>query len=213
MGIFRRRSAPILTRLESLTRLTSLIAGAASLLCLLALPVALSAQASPQSGATTLPSNDSSSAGLQGVLDLTGPWRFQLGDDPRWADPSFDDSSWPVVVLDQPLAAQGVSPYSGYSWYRIRIEPGQTAVLTHSGKLLSLLVTPANVGQVAVYLNGVEAGHTLGMTDSAIRIPFTASQSRLRGQRPDRACDPNMDRSQPCRPKRTPRSRRAGNLG
>jgi hypothetical protein len=30
----------------------------------------------------------------QSSAALTGPWKFHIGDDPRWADPKFDDSSW-----------------------------------------------------------------------------------------------------------------------
>ena len=40
-------------------------------------------------------------------MQLDGPWRFQMGDDPRWADPAFDDSAWPTVMLGKTLADQG----------------------------------------------------------------------------------------------------------
>ena len=30
---------------------------------------------------------------------LDGAWRFQTGDDPRWADPSTDDSGWETIDL------------------------------------------------------------------------------------------------------------------
>lgn len=35
----------------------------------------------------------------QSVVPLYGPWKFHIGDDPRWADPSFDDSQWETVDL------------------------------------------------------------------------------------------------------------------
>ena len=28
---------------------------------------------------------------------LSGIWKQHTGDDPRWADPAFDDSAWPSV--------------------------------------------------------------------------------------------------------------------
>ena len=28
---------------------------------------------------------------------LSGMWKHHTGDDPRWADPAFDDSAWPSV--------------------------------------------------------------------------------------------------------------------
>ncbi|MGH9590146.1 MAG: hypothetical protein ACRD25_07105, partial [Terracidiphilus sp.] len=33
------------------------------------------------------------------VVSLYGPWKFHLGDNPRWADPGFDDSQWETVDL------------------------------------------------------------------------------------------------------------------
>ena len=104
---------------------------------------------------------------MHGVVQLDGPWRFQIGDDPRWADPATDDSNWLTVTLDKPLAEQGFETYAGYAWYRLRIQPQQ---LTLGGGAdaapLHLLVTPYNVGQLSVYVNGVEAGHSRGMADS-----------------------------------------------
>jgi hypothetical protein len=71
------------------------------------------------------------------VVALTGPWKFHIGDNPKWADPSFDDSHWETVDLtpqagsiDPSLGTEGFSPgwtakghpgYSGFAWYRIRL--------------------------------------------------------------------------------------------
>src|SRR6516225_5255947 len=79
----------------------------------------------------------------QSVVALNGPWKFHVGDDPRWADSKFDDSSWqsyelapdvPKVTAEQALQLPplpgwqhyGHMRYAGYAWYRIRltIEPG-----------------------------------------------------------------------------------------
>ena len=73
----------------------------------------------------------------EAVATLTGPWRFRVGDDPRWADPGFDDSAWEVVDLAAPASAtdgdvglpnyvpgwsaKGHPGYHGYAWYRIRL--------------------------------------------------------------------------------------------
>jgi hypothetical protein len=99
-------------------------------------------------------------------MELDGPWRFHVGDDPRWADPGFDDSAWTTVTLSKPLTEQGIDAYSGYGWYRLRLQPEQLAKLnsTPGSPALDLLVTGDSVGQLAVYFGGVEAGHTRGMT-------------------------------------------------
>jgi hypothetical protein len=98
---------------------------------------------------------------------LDGPWRFQVGDDLRWADPAFDDSSWFAVLLSKPLAEQGFEPYSGYGWYRLRLQPQQLAQFSNlpGNSGLAILVTGDSIGQFAVYAGGVESGHTQGMTD------------------------------------------------
>ncbi len=105
--------------------------------------------------------------GIRTTTILDGQWRFQTGDDPRWADPAFDDSKWPTVSLSSPLVEQGIDTYSGYAWYRHKIQPGQLAQLASfaAGQPLSLLVSNNSVGQLDVYVNGVEAGHTRGMTE------------------------------------------------
>src|SRR5215472_5711972 len=34
-------------------------------------------------------------------VNLSGPWKLSLVDDPRWAQPDVDDSGWPTVSLPQ----------------------------------------------------------------------------------------------------------------
>jgi hypothetical protein len=122
--------------------------------------------------------------GVHAVLDLDGPWHFQAGDDPRWADPAFDDSKWPTVNLTEPLTSQGVDSYSGYAWYRIRVQPAQLSAITDlsPNTPLVLFAAPNSVGQLAVYVNGVESGHTRGMAESPsmfqslpLTVPFSSS--------------------------------------
>jgi len=107
-------------------------------------------------------------AGIHAVLRLDGPWRFQAGDDLRWADPAFDDSNWQPATLDKPLTEQGFDSYSGYGWYRLKVKPEQLSAITSlsPNTPLVLLATPNSVGQLTVYLNGSEVGHTRGMTGS-----------------------------------------------
>jgi phosphoserine phosphatase RsbU/P len=150
-----------------------------ALLCACAAATAGWAQAAPAAGGSVPAAQASAAAnganvqtalapaGLEGILPLDSNWRFQVGDDPRWADPAFDDSGWTQVRLSQPLADQGIDSYTGYGWYRIRLQPQVYATLaaTASSGSPSLLAVSNSVGQMAVYVNGVEAGHTRGMTD------------------------------------------------
>lgn len=85
----------------------------------------------------------------QAVVALNGPWKFHTGDDSRWAEPNFDDSSWETVDLTPPPGAhdsdvgltgyvpgwkaRGHAGYFGFAWYRIRVSvdapPGESLVL------------------------------------------------------------------------------------
>jgi hypothetical protein len=63
-------------------------------------------------------------------VKLNGPWKFHTGDDMAWAQPTFDDSTWDTVDLTVPPGKEGVPgwtqrgypAYSGYAWYRLRVE-------------------------------------------------------------------------------------------
>ncbi|HEX3674970.1 MAG TPA: hypothetical protein VHU87_11910 [Rhizomicrobium sp.] len=103
----------------------------------------------------------------QSVVSLGGPWKFHTGDDPRWADPNFDDSKWETVDLTAPpgahdddvgltgyvpgWSARGHSGYAGYAWYRLRVSVNAQGALALAG--------PADVDSAyQVFLDG----HLLG---------------------------------------------------
>jgi hypothetical protein len=58
----------------------------------------------------------------QSMVPLYGPWKFQVGDSPidpatnqpLWAQPKFDDSTWETVDLTPESA---VNPFRGSSGY------------------------------------------------------------------------------------------------
>jgi hypothetical protein len=102
------------------------------------------------------------------TVPLNGPWKFHIGDNMAWADPSFDDSAWGTMDLTPPpgsydpiigssgyvpgWTARGYRGYSGYAWYqlRINIQNGQTALA---------LKMPDNFDDAyQVYVNGQLAG-------------------------------------------------------
>ncbi len=100
-----------------------------------------------------------------------------------WADPNFDDSNWPVVSLSQSLGEQGFESYSGYAWYRLKLQPQQVAQFNNvaAGQPLSLLIAGDSVGQLAAYLNGIEAGRTRGMAESPSEYQSPPIMVRLGG--------------------------------
>jgi hypothetical protein len=144
---------------------------ARSILCWFALfcvlTIQLAAQAPPAAVPAAVSVDNAGLSRVHGTVDLDGPWRFQAGDDPRWADPGFDDSAWPTVVLSHALTEQGFDSYTGYGWYRIKLQAQQLSQFNNlpGNPPLELLVTGDSIGQLGVYVSGAEAGHTRGMTD------------------------------------------------
>jgi hypothetical protein len=94
---------------------------------------------------------DASRAG--GPITLNALWRFHTGDNPEWAFLAFDDSQWSLLRMDKPWDMQGYGGYSGYAWYRIRMqlpvskEPlalglnrvGSSAEIYADGKLIGVM--------------------------------------------------------------------------
>jgi len=52
------------------------------------------------------------------VLDLSGRWKFNLGDDINWKEAKFDDSEWEKINVPSSWENQGFHGYDGYAWYR-----------------------------------------------------------------------------------------------
>jgi hypothetical protein len=57
----------------------------------------------------------------KGAVALDGPWQFQLGDNPAWSSPDFDDSQWEQISARTTWGFQDHRSYVGYAWYRLRI--------------------------------------------------------------------------------------------
>jgi len=52
------------------------------------------------------------------VLDLSGRWKFSLGDDMKWKEKTFNDNNWEKVSVPSSWENQGFHGYDGYAWYR-----------------------------------------------------------------------------------------------
>ena len=134
-------------------------------LLLFVLSLALSAHASP---VVETPQNDKVAPADsivhvklgESAVDLAGPWKFHIGDDARWALPDFDDASWEDVDLT-PDGNTGLSPgwtarghagYSGYAWYRLKIE------VQEAKRSLALKMPDSFDDAYQVFVNGQRLG-------------------------------------------------------
>lgn len=147
----------------------------------------------------------SASAGPTGVarlslgrstVPLNGPWRFQIGDDPRWASPAYDDSSWEQVDLTPSPGAhdgdvglpgyvsgwsrRGHAGYTGYAWYRmtVSVESDVGSPLALAGPTLVDSTYQLYVDGKLLGGSGEFAGATpkvFGVRPSAFPLPASSS--------------------------------------
>ncbi len=89
--------------------------------------------------------------GREPVASLDGLWRFHVGDNATWANPSFDDSQWPLLRSDESWSEQGYPGYSGMAWYRF-------TVTVPAGMDSVSLMLPQFRTSYQVYANGVLIG-------------------------------------------------------
>jgi phosphoserine phosphatase RsbU/P len=114
--------------------------------------------------------------GREPVTSLDGLWHFQPGDSPQlpttnpketqsplWAQPSFNDSAWPLLLSSRSWSAQGYTGLSGFAWYRF------TVTIPAGGKPTWLLLAPI-IASYQVYVDGNLVGGSGKMTTS---IPNT----------------------------------------
>ena len=92
---------------------------------------------------------------LRKIVALSGTWRFSIGDDNKWANPSYDDSGWDQISVPRNWESEGYLDYNGYAWYRKSFKvydiPENTAIYMMLGQ-----IDDADV----VYLNGKEIGRS-----------------------------------------------------
>lgn len=86
------------------------------------------------------------------VRSLAGAWAFHPGDDLRWADPDFDDSSWPRLLVPVPWGRQGYEHVSGLAWYRLQV-PAEW----QPGEPLGVSIGKINASY-EIFLDGVKVG-------------------------------------------------------
>lgn len=83
------------------------------------------------------------------VMDLSGKWKFHLGDNKQWINPSFDDRSWNLVDVPADWEWEGYEDYDGYAWYRKEFR------LTSGGNGENLYLSMGKIDDYDyVYLNG-----------------------------------------------------------
>jgi sialate O-acetylesterase len=55
-------------------------------------------------------------------INLTGMWKFNIGDFEEWKNPDYSDNEWEEIFVPAFWEAQGYKNYNGFAWYRIKFE-------------------------------------------------------------------------------------------
>ena len=113
---------------------------------------------------------------LDSVTPVNGEWRQQTGDDPQYADPGFDDSSWSRITMPKAI----VPGAYGYTWHRIHLEIPATDVP------LAIAIAP-HFAAYEIFANGVKIGSFGGELSAAsgqhfarlASFPLPKGESRL----------------------------------
>jgi sigma-B regulation protein RsbU (phosphoserine phosphatase) len=107
------------------------------------------------------------------MVEIHDQWRFHTGDDPRWSDPAFDDSSWKLIRSDQPWDLQGYSGYRGTAWYRFQV------LLPANHAPLALFI-PVIYGTYQVFADGRLVGQLGGLPpENRLAFSFTVGSEKL----------------------------------
>ena len=89
------------------------------------------------------------------ISDLSGTWKFSIGDREEWFTTSYDDSRWESVRVPSSWEDQGFYGYNGYAVYRKKF----TISPEHEGKTLYLML--GYIDDVdETYINGKKIGIT-----------------------------------------------------
>ncbi|MHB1937899.1 MAG: PP2C family protein-serine/threonine phosphatase [Acidobacteriaceae bacterium] len=86
-----------------------------------------------------------------GSVAVGGNWQFHTGDNLAWANPAYDDSGWEQLRGDETWGAQTHPGYTGFAWYRKRIE------VTGAVAKLAILIPPVD-DAYEIYWNGKKIG-------------------------------------------------------
>lgn len=91
------------------------------------------------------------------LVDLSGYWKFNIGDEKAWANYEYFDEDWDEVRVPSSWEDQGYHGYNGYAWYRKKV------YIPNSIQNKSIYISLGYIDDVdEVYLNG----HLIGASGS-----------------------------------------------
>ena len=131
--------------------------------CILGIFLSLAGLAAP----APAQSFDLESARVQ-ISEVDSAWHFQLGDDPRWSQPGFDDSQWPVLKPTEAWDKQGYPKNTELAWFRFRLRvPPHTDSLVLQLPEIAKSFQLFSDGQLVAQVGLLPPGRTEDVTSAA----------------------------------------------
>lgn len=56
------------------------------------------------------------------IINLSGTWRFSIGDNAKWASKDYNDGHWEQIKVPSHWENEGFYGYDGYAWYRVSFD-------------------------------------------------------------------------------------------
>jgi len=101
-------------------------------------------------------------------------WKSRAGDDPRWASPGFDDTSWRAVPLTATWREQGFQGVDGTVWFRGTVQLDEEARLAARRGRLGVLLGPSDrYGAYQLFAAGRLLGSSRGWS---LALPHPVAQ-------------------------------------
>jgi len=109
------------------------------------------------------------------ILNLTGEWKFKIGDDLSWENQDVDDSQWNSILVPGYWETQGYPDYNGFAWYRKKV------VLPKEFENEQLILILGRIDDIdECYLNGYRIGSTGRMKPHPEDIHFSSEYGEFR---------------------------------
>jgi diguanylate cyclase (GGDEF)-like protein len=101
--------------------------------------------------------NDRVIESLESAVDISGQWKYRVGDNAAWASPSYDDSAWPHILVPQNWGKSKLPSDVDYLWYRLNVKIDRTAVDQKYLHRLSVYIGHV-MSAYEIYVNGHQLG-------------------------------------------------------
>lgn len=97
---------------------------------------------------------------FQNSIELTGPWKFKIGDNPAWKNNNYNDTLWSQIIVPGHWETQGFPDYDGFAWYR------KTVFVPDKFKNDRLILVLGKIDDFdEAYINGKLVGSTGNMSE------------------------------------------------